>query len=65
MQSLNETLADIFGREVGLLVYSDLTGEPYVAPTRPGTARNTDSDDEDDADEEATGIFPPHSQISL
>ena len=59
VQSLNETLADIFGREVGLLVYSDLTGEPYVAPTRPGTARNTDSDDEDDSDAPVAEIEVP------
>jgi hypothetical protein len=38
IRSMNETLADIFGREVGLLTYSELTGEPYVAPTRPETA---------------------------
>ena len=35
---MHETLADIFGREVGLIVYSEITGEPYVAPTRPETA---------------------------
>jgi hypothetical protein len=39
IRSMNETLADIFGREVGLRVFSDITGEPYVAPTRPETAR--------------------------
>ena len=50
VQSMNETLADIFGREVGLLVYSEITGEPYVAPTRPDTARIIESDDEDDGD---------------
>jgi hypothetical protein len=50
IRSMNETLADIFGREVGLMVYSEITGEPYVAPTRPDTARNTDlADDEADA----------------
>jgi len=38
IRSMNETLADIFGREVGLRVYSEITGEPYVAPTRPETA---------------------------
>ena len=38
IRSVNETLADIFGREVGLRVYSEVTGEPYVAPTRPETA---------------------------
>ena len=59
VQSLNETLADIFGREVGLLVYSKITGEPYVAPTRPDTARNTDSDDENDADASAEEIEDP------
>ena len=38
IRSMNETLADIFGREVGLRVYSHVTGEPFVAPTRPETA---------------------------
>lgn len=38
IRSMNETLADIFGREVGLRVYSEVTGEPFVAPTRPETA---------------------------
>lgn len=59
MQSMNETLADIFGREVGLLVYSEITGEPYVAPTRPDTARNTDSEEEVDADSPAPEIEVP------
>ena len=55
---MNETLADIFGREVGLRVYSEITGEPYVAPVRPETAmRNTESKNPDgpdgsDSDEE-------------
>lgn len=38
IRSMNETLADIFGREVGLRVYEEVTGEPFVAPTRPETA---------------------------
>jgi hypothetical protein len=38
IRSMNETLADIFGREVGLMVYSIVTGEEYVAPSRPETA---------------------------
>jgi hypothetical protein len=38
IRSMNETLADIFGREVGLRVYSEVTGEPFVAPVRPETA---------------------------
>jgi hypothetical protein len=38
IRSMNETLADIFGREVGLRVFSEVTGEPFVAPTRPETA---------------------------
>ncbi len=38
IRSMNETLADIFGREVGLRVYSEVTGEPFVAPIRPETA---------------------------
>jgi peptidoglycan/xylan/chitin deacetylase (PgdA/CDA1 family) len=59
IRSMNETLADIFGREVGLLVYSEVTGEPYVAPTRPDTARNTDPDEEDDADSSAAEIEDP------
>ena len=55
---MNETLADIFGQEVGLRVYSEITGEPYVAPVRPETAmRNTESKNPDgpdgsDSDEE-------------
>jgi hypothetical protein len=44
---------------VGLLVYSEVTGEPYVAPTRPDTARNTDPDEEDDADSSAAEIEDP------
>ena len=55
IQSMNETVADIFGREVGLLVYSEITGEPYVAPTRPDTARNIDPEDDDDADSSNLG----------
>ena len=38
IRSMNETLADIFGREVGSRVYSEVTGEPFVAPVRPETA---------------------------
>ncbi len=38
IRSVNETLADIFGREVGLRVYSEITGEPYIAPVRPESA---------------------------
>ena len=38
IRSVNETLADIFGREVGLRVYSEVTGEPFIAPMRPETA---------------------------
>ena len=55
---MNETLANIFGQEVGLRVYSEITGEPYVAPVRPETAmRNTESKNPDgpdgsDSDEE-------------
>jgi len=55
---MNETLADIFGQEIGLRVYSEITGEPYVAPVRPETAmRNTESKNPDgpdgsDSDEE-------------
>lgn len=42
MRSVNETLADIFGREVGWRVYSELTGEDFVAPVRPERARRTE-----------------------
>jgi hypothetical protein len=46
---MNETLADIFGREVGLRVYSEVTGEPFVAPVRPETAsKPNENADEDD-----------------
>ena len=38
IRSINETLADIFGREVGRRVYSEVTGDQFVAPTRPETA---------------------------
>ena len=38
MRSVNETLADVFGREVGQMVYSRIFDEPYVAPVRPETA---------------------------
>lgn len=59
---MNETLADIFGQEVGLRVYSEITGEPYVAPVRPETAmrntesKNLDGPDGSDSDEE-TGAY--------
>jgi len=47
IRSMNETLADIFGREVGLRVYSEVTGEPFVAPTRPETAsKHVETEDE-------------------
>jgi hypothetical protein len=46
IRSVNETLADIFGREVGLRVYSEVTGEPFVAPTRPETASKIEIKDE-------------------
>jgi hypothetical protein len=52
IRSMNETLADIFGREVGLLVYSEVTGEPYVAPTRPETASKPGSVEETPESEE-------------
>ena len=38
IRSINETLADIFGREVGLRVLSEVTGEEFIAPVRPETA---------------------------
>jgi hypothetical protein len=46
IRSMNETLADIFGREVGLRVYSEVTGEPFVAPIRPETALEKVPNDE-------------------
>ena len=46
IRSLNETLADIFGREVGLRVYSEVTGDQFVAPVRPETASKEVRDDE-------------------
>ena len=54
IRSMNETLADIFGREVGLMVYSQVTGEPYVAPTRPERAMNRDPEAESDDKETAS-----------
>lgn len=52
IRSVNETLADMFGREVGLLVYSEITGEPFTAPRRPETAmRKITSDDPDSSSE--------------
>ncbi len=56
IRSTNETLADIFGREVGLRVYSEITGEPFVAPTRPETASRT-LDEGDDSAERPTQEF--------
>ena len=58
VRSMNETLADIFGREVGLRVYSEITGERYIAPTRPETAVSKTvspdlSDGNDKQDEDA------------
>ena len=38
MRSVNETLADIFGREIGQRVYAKITDQPYAAPVRPDTA---------------------------
>lgn len=46
IRSMNETLADIFGREVGLRVYSEVTGDQFVAPMRPETASKEVRDDE-------------------
>lgn len=56
IRSINETLGDMFGREVGLLAYSKVTGEPYFAPTRPETASKDMAEEEaeeqdDDPDE--------------
>lgn len=58
IRTVNETLADIFGREVGLRVHSEVTGEPYVAPVRPETAMHKalteppDDTDKPEPDEE-------------
>ena len=46
IRSVNETLADIFGREVGNRVYSEVTGEPFVPLVRPETASNKKSNDD-------------------
>ena len=46
IRSMNETLADIFCREVGLRVYSEVTGEPFVASIRPETASGKVPNDE-------------------
>ena len=46
IRSVNETLADIFGREVGLRVYSQVTGDQFSAPMRPETASKEVWDDE-------------------
>jgi hypothetical protein len=46
IRSMNETLADIFGREVGLRVYSEVTADQFVAPVRPETASKELRDDE-------------------
>ena len=45
IRSMNETLADIFGRDVGLRVYSEVTAEQFVAPIRPETASKRVPDD--------------------
>ncbi|MCZ6538710.1 MAG: hypothetical protein O6922_02635, partial [Chloroflexi bacterium] len=56
IRSMNETLADIFGREVGLRVYAEITGEPFVAPVRPETTLPrivaSESPDDNDTPEE-------------
>ena len=38
MRSVNETLSDLFGREIGQRVYAKIMDQPYVAPVRPETA---------------------------
>jgi hypothetical protein len=35
MRTLNESLADLFGHEVGLRAYSKIMGEPFIEPARP------------------------------
>jgi hypothetical protein len=45
MVTLNETLADMFGREIGRVTYNRMTGEyvePIVAPTRPRDGEPSD-----------------------
>jgi hypothetical protein len=59
IRSLNETLADIFGREVGLRVYSEITGEPYVQPTRPETAFPISASNDEDEGEAEQEIEDP------
>ena len=38
MRSVNETVSDLFGREIGQRVYAKIMDQPYVAPVRPETA---------------------------
>ena len=58
IRSVNETLADIFGREVGWRVYSDVTGEEFAAPVRPeSAARKIDSNAHDDDEPEEPDVF--------
>ncbi len=59
IRSINETLADIFGREAGLMVYSEVTGEPFVPPTRPETASKVESNGNDENEDEAAEIVEP------
>ncbi len=39
MSSINETTANVFGEELGNLVFSRLTGEPVPTPSEPGPAQ--------------------------
>jgi hypothetical protein len=61
IRSMNETLADIFGREVGLMVYSEVTGEPYVAPVRPETAFKRVTEDTGNATGEPEAVEDPEA----
>lgn len=57
IRSMNETLADMFGREVGLRVHSEVTGEEFVAPVRPETASKQVPEGEDEYESDETEEF--------
>jgi len=60
MQSVNETLADIFGREVGWRVHADLTGEEFIAPVRPERARKMSETENDEPE-----VVPDPNEFSF
>lgn len=51
MTSLNETLANLFGKEVGRTVYNQLTGESVETLEPPYIPQEDDVDDDSDVDE--------------